>query len=64
MYIDIGGLHMHDVHQKHDYAHNGQFAPNFDMSWRTIQCVCSKFEVVWTTELQAKEVGEFSIRLP
>ena len=59
----IGGLHMSP---KHDYANYDQFAPNFGMAYKTIQHVSvpnMKLFGSLKTELWAKEVGEFSIRL-
>ena len=58
----IGGLHM--TSSKHDYATDDQFATNFDMASKTIQCVfVSNLKLFGPikTELWAKEVGEFSI---
>ena len=53
-------------HQKHDYANYDQFAPNFDMTYKTTQCVSvpnlKLFRSI-KTELWAKEVGEVFIIL-
>ena len=53
-------------HQKHEHANYDQFGPNFDMAYKTIQCVSvpnlksfgSMKEDLWVTE-----VGEFSAML-
>ena len=37
-------------HQKHDYANYDQFAPNFNVTYKTIQRVSTKFEVIWRSE--------------
>ena len=53
-------------HQKHYYADDDQFAPNFHMVCKTIQCVSPpnfKLFGPMETELCAKAVEEFSIRL-
>ena len=51
---------------KHDYANYDQFAPNFDMVYKTMQRVSVpnlKLFGPMKTEIWAKEVGEFSITL-
>ena len=60
----IGGLHM--TSSKHDYASYRQFAPNFDMGYKTIQHVSApnlKLFGPMKTELWAKEVRGFFIML-
>ena len=51
---------------KHDYAYDDQFAPNFDITYKTIQCVSvlnlNLFGPM-KPKLPAKEAGEFSIIL-
>ena len=37
-------------HRKHDYANYDQTAPNFGTAHKTIQRLCTKFEVIWTNE--------------
>ena len=51
-------------HQNHDYANYDQFAQNFDIAYKTKQRVSVpnlNFFRPRKTELQAKEVGKFSI---
>ena len=51
---------------KHDHANYDRFVPNFDMAYKTIKRVSVpnlKSFGPTKTELQAKEVGEFSIML-
>ena len=51
-------------HQKHDYANYDQFAPNFDITSKTIQRVSVPNLNLFgpmKTELRAKEVGEISV---
>ena len=53
-------------HQKHDYANYNQFAPNFDITYKTVQRVSVpnlNLSGPMKTELQAKEVGEITIIL-
>ena len=60
----IDGLHI--TSPKHDYANCDQFAPNFDVACKTIQCVAvPNLNLIgpMNTELWAKEVGEFSVTL-
>ena len=59
--VHIGGLH-----QKHDFANYDRFVPNFGVAYKTIMLVSVlNFKLFRPTkiELQAKEVGEFSIML-
>ena len=53
-------------HQKHNYANYDKFAPNFEITYKTIQRASvpnlNLFEPM-KSELQAKEVGEISIML-
>ena len=63
-FIAIGGLCM--TSSKHDYANHDRFVPTFDMAYKTIKRVSLptlKSFGPTKTELQAKEVGEFSIML-
>ena len=49
---------------KHDYADYDPFAPNFDMAYKTIQCVSVpnlKLFGQMKTGLWTTEAGEFSI---
>ena len=60
----ICGMHM--TSSKHDYADYDQFAPNFDMAYKTIQRVSVLDLTLFgsmKTELWTKEVGNFSITL-
>ena len=53
-------------HQKHYHANCDQFAPNFDMAYKTIQCVIvSNLKLCGPTrtQLMAKEIEEISIIL-
>ena len=63
----IGGLHItSSFDYDYDYANYDQFAPNFDMAYKIIQCVSVpnlKLFGSIKTELRAKEVGEFFITL-
>ena len=54
------------LHQKHDNANYDQFFPNFDKAYKTVQQgSVPNFNLFgpMKTELQVKEVGEFSITL-
>ena len=56
----IGGLHM--TSPRHDYANYDQFAPNFNMAYKTIQCVSVpnlKLFRSLKTELWTRIFGEF-----
>ena len=51
---------------KHDYANYDQFAPNFNMTYQTIQCISVPHLRLFgpmKTDLWVIEVGEFSIML-
>ena len=64
-FLFIGGLHMTSS-KKHDYANNDQFASNFDIACKTMQCVSVPSLKLFgqiKTELSAKEVGEVSVLL-
>ena len=53
-------------HKKHDCANYDQFAPKFDMAYKTIQCVFVpnlKLFGSMKTELWAEKVDEFFIVL-
>ena len=57
---------LHVTSSKHDYANYDQFAPNFGMVYKTIQRIFVPILKLFgpsETELEAKEGGEFSIRL-
>ena len=59
----IGGLQM--TSSKHDYANYDQFAPNFDVAYKTIQRVFVpnlKLFGPMNTELWAKKLENFLLR--
>ena len=61
---DIGGLHM--TSSKNDNANYGQFAPNFDMAYKTMQgASVSNLKLFgpMKTVIWAKETGEFSTKI-
>ena len=62
--MHIGDLHM--TSSKHDFANYDRFVPNFGMIYKTTKPVSvpnlKSFRRM-KTQLQAKEVGEFSIML-